>query len=164
MRVSECRSYHSRTINRTLLRMPDGKSIFKMYFIDIVGRPERARYEWGQGSFPMTEFENLFCRCSFEGIGFVTAFPHITKVFRFAPSMETVLHVSAYNTRDLSQLNLGREEGYMEFACYAEAVIAADEYRAWAQSANVMEYLQFLCVFDDGPIADQSKLRGYWNG
>jgi len=144
--------------------MADGLSVFKVYYLSLIGRTERARYEWGQSTFGTTDFEALFQRGTFEGVGFVTAFPHITKVFRYAPTMETVLHVTAFNTRDLSPLNLGREEGYMEFACLAEAVIAADEYRAWANALTVGDYLRSHSPFKDGPIIDPAKLFRYWDG
>jgi len=164
MQISGCRTYHSQTEGRALLRMADGLSVFKVYYLSLIGRTERARYEWGQSTFGTTDFEALFQRGTFEGVGFVTAFPHITKVFRYAPTMETVLHVTAFNTRDLSPLNLGREEGYMEFACLAEAVIAADEYRAWANALTVGDYLRSHSPFKDGPIIDPAKLFRYWDG
>jgi len=65
-----------------------------------------------------------------EGIGFVTAFPHITKVFRFGPEAETAMNVCAWDTRSMAPIGLGRSQGYVEFACLAEAAIAADEYNA----------------------------------
>ena len=67
----------------------------------------------------------MLSRAAVKGIGFVTAFPHVTKVFRFAPSAETVLHVRAFHTADLTPMELARENGYLEFACYAEAALAA---------------------------------------
>lgn len=164
MQISDCRTYHSLTEARALARMPDGRSVFKMYYISIIGRADRARFEWSQSPFGPADFEASFQRGTFEGVGFVTAFPHITKIFRFAPSMETVLQVTAFNTRDLSPLNLGREDGYMEFACFAEAMIAADEYRAWAQALTVSDYLRAVSPFKDGPIVDSAKLKRYWAG
>lgn len=144
------------------MTMPDGQSVFKIYYISIIGRDDPARYEWGQGPFTMEDFEEVLRNSGMEGIGFVTAFPHIAKVFRFAPSMETVVHVRAYNTRDWVPMNLGREDGYVEFACYAEAAIAADEYRAWACADSVVDYLRFHSSFDDGPIKNNAKISGYW--
>ena len=164
MHVSACRLYHSRLAGRSLLRMADGQSVFKMYYVSLTGRAERGRYEWDQSPFGIGDFEALFQRGTFEGVGFVTAFPHITKVFRFAPSMETVLHVTAFNTRDLSPLNLGREEGYTEFACLAEAVIAADEYRAWASALSVSDYLRSHSAFKEAPVVDAAKMKRYWEG
>jgi hypothetical protein len=42
------------------------------------------------------EFEEAFRESGAEGIGFVTAFPHITKVFRFAPSAERVADLKEF--------------------------------------------------------------------
>jgi hypothetical protein len=55
-----------------------------------------------------------------------------------------------------------RGDGSREFACYAEAVIAADEYRAWARVATVEEYLAFRCDKTDFPVASNTKLAVYW--
>ena len=161
MKVVPCRSYHSRTVGRTTVRMPDGKSVFKVYYISIVGRDEPSRYEWSHARATRDQFEEDLRRLGPEGVGFVTAFPHITKVFRFAPAMETVLHVRAFNTADLAELKLDRDDGFVEFACYAEAAIAADEYRAWARAAAVEAYLDFFSDFNDGPVASCGKLREY---
>jgi hypothetical protein len=141
-----------------LVRMPDGKSAFKIYYISIIGRDEPARFDWGRCAQTPAAFEALLARSGWEGVGFVTAFPHITKVFRFAPSMETILHVKAFHTGDLSPMSLEREDGFVEFACYAEAAIAADEYHAWAKAATVEEYLQYRSPFVDGPVRSHRKL------
>jgi hypothetical protein len=162
MRIAPCRTYHSKAAGTGLVRMPDGLSVFKIYYISIIGRDEPARYEWGKGSLAPREFEELLGASAFEGVGFITAFPHITKVFRFAPSMETVLHVQAFNTRELAPLSLAREDNYLEFACYAEAEIAAEEFNAWARASSVEEYLSHISRFDDGPIVDHAKLAAYW--
>jgi len=71
-----------------------------------------------------------------EGIGFVTAFPHITKVFRFGPEAETVMNVHAWDTRSMRRsawdaLRLRRVR------LPGEAAIAADEYNAWARTRTV---------------------------
>ena len=162
MKIASCRPYHSRTVECRLCALPDGKSVFKLYFVSIVGRDEPARYEWGQNPLPPDELQRRVIAAGFEGIGFIIAFPHLMKLFRFAPSMETVLHVRAFRTQTLEPLDLSREDGAMEFACYAEAAIAADEYNAWARAASVEEYLRFTSGFADGPVADAGKLRRYW--
>jgi hypothetical protein len=161
MNVTPCRSYHSNTAAHTLLAMPDGKSVFKIYYVSIVGRDDPTKYEWGRCAVTRPAFEALVQRSGWEGVGFITAFPHITKVFRFAPAMETVLHVRAFNTADLSPLGLDREDGFLEFACYAEAAIAADEYHAWAQAATVAAYLHYRSPFVDGPVKSHRKLAEY---
>ena len=162
MQVQPCRTYHSKTISRSLVRMPDGRSAFKLYLVSIVGRANPERYEWDRAPMRPTEIEALFRASASEGIGFVIAFPHITKVFRFAPSAETVLHVRAFNTPELTTLDLAREDGHMEFACYAEAAIAAEEYAFWASAKTVEEYLARFSAFEDGPIARHDKLSAYW--
>ena len=161
MLITPCRPYHSRTVRAGLLGMPDGKSTFKAYYVSIIGRDDPAKYEWEHSPVRIDDFAAQFTATGCPGIGFITAFPHITKVFRFAPAMETVLHVQAYNTADLSPLDLSRDEGYLEFACYAEAAIAADEYHAWAKAKTVEEYLQYLSSFVDGPVKSHTKFAEY---
>jgi len=99
-----------------------------------------------------------------EGVGFVTAFPHIAKVFRFSPQAETVLDVRAVNPADLSPVNLDRGEGFVEFACLAEVLIAADEYRLRAEAHTVQEYLAGHSGFSEARVADNRKLQRYWEG
>jgi hypothetical protein len=98
-----------------------------------------------------------------EGVGFIVTFPHITKVFRFAPAMETVMHVRAFNTPDMSPIDLQRDDGFIEFACYAEAAIAADEYHLWSKSETVEEYLKTFSPFVDGPVKSSTKLAAFWH-
>jgi len=150
-------------IRKTWLRLPDKQSVFKLYFFSLIGRDEPERYEWDRSALPSAACEANLLRMAPEGVGFITAFPHLTKVFRFAPSAETLLHVRAFHTRDLTPLDLAREDNYTEFACYAEAVIAADEYRQWAGAGTVSEYLQTLSDFPDGPVASHAKLGEYVN-
>jgi len=162
MQIKPCRPYHSQTVQRDLLRLADGASVFKVYYLNIMGRDDPAQYEWEYSPLTIEDFESRLLAGDLEGVGFITAFPHITKVFRFAPSMETVLHVCAFRTADLAPLELSREDGYVEFACFAEAAIAADEYHAWAQGVDVEEYLAFRSDFDDGPVASHRKLAEYY--
>ncbi|OPZ87719.1 MAG: hypothetical protein BWY76_00329 [bacterium ADurb.Bin429] len=161
MHITACRPYHSVTVRTELVPMPDGISAFKVYYISLVGRDEPARYEWEHCSLTPAAFARRLCAAGLDGVGFVTAFPHITKVFRFAPAMETVLHVRAFSTVDLTPLNLARGEEYLEFACYAEAAIAADEYHAWAAAHTVEEYLTYFSPFTDGPVVNHAKLAAY---
>lgn len=162
MEVQRCNPYHARLGGRSLLTMGDDRSVFKLYYIDIVGRENRARYEWDHSPVDRLEFETELRAKGIEGTGFITAFPHITKVFRYAPSAETVVHVTAFNTADFSAIDLQRVAGWVEFACYAEAVIAADEYGAWAEARTVEEYLSYLSDFAYGPVVSESKLRTWW--
>ena len=50
----------------------------------------------------------------------------------------------------------------MEFACLAEALIAADEYGFWAEAATVEDYLVRWSAFKEGPIVRHDKLLRYW--
>lgn len=161
MNVASCRPYHSKMIRKTWLRLPGGPSVFKLYFFSLIGRDEPERFEWDRSPLTPAAFEVNLRNMVPEGIGFITAFPHLTKIFRFAPSNETILHVRAFHTRDLTPLDLARPENYMEFACYAEAVIAADEYRQWAGAGNVSDYLRALSDFPDGPVLSHTKLGKY---
>lgn len=160
MRITACRPYHSRTVRTELLSL-EGMSAFKLYYLSIIGRDDPGKFEWEHCPLTFAGVAARLRASDLEGIGFVTAFPHITKVFRFAPAMETVLHVRAFSTADLSPLDLGRDDGYLEFACYAEAAIAADEYHAWARAATVEEYLAAFSPFVDGPVANHAKLAAY---
>jgi hypothetical protein len=161
MKIAACRPYHARVVHRELLRIPEGCSVFKVYLISILGRDDPTRFEWAHCPLSLEQFRQRFVVLRPEGVGFVTAFPHITKVFRFAPTAETVLHVRAFRTTDFSPLDLSREDSYLEFACYAEAAIAADEYHCWAAAHDVDEYLAYSSSFTDGPVVASGKLRAY---
>jgi hypothetical protein len=95
-------------------------------------------------------------------VGLVTCFPHITKVFRFSPSNETVLDVRELDTATLQPVDAARGDGFHEFACLAEALIAADEYRAWASARSVDEYLAYRSSQADFPVVSNTKLKDYW--
>ncbi|MBN1672770.1 MAG: hypothetical protein JXR37_17130 [Kiritimatiellae bacterium] len=164
MQIQASRPYHGRIVKTGLLRLADGRSAFKLYYVSVLGRDEPARYEWAQAPTSFAALEGRLRGLGLEGVGFVTAFPHITKVFRFAPSAEIVLHVKAYDTTRMSPIDLKREDGFVEFACYAEAALAADEYRFWADAATVAEYLAGFSSFADAPIAEHAKLGAYWHG
>jgi len=162
--IKPCLPYNSRIDGRKLLRLPGGPSAFKIYYVSIPGRENPGRYDWAFSSLKPAEFEAGLAKLAPEGVGFVTAFPHITKIFRFAPSGETILHVKAFKTPGLEPLDLGRPDGYLEFACYAEAAIAGDEYGKWASAATVEDYLTFFSPFEGGGILDNTKLAAYAGG
>jgi hypothetical protein len=164
MKVAVCRPYHAQTVGRTTMQMPDGKSVFKIYYLSIIGRDKPERYEWGAAPFTRDEFESAFLRGGHEGIGFVTAFPHITKVFRYAPSVETVVDVREFHTEGMRTLDVARGDSSHEFACYAEAIIAAEEFRAWASASSVEEYLAYNSSASDFSVISHTKLAAYWQG
>ena len=162
--VPPCKSYHAVCDDRRRLDGPDGRSRFKVYFVDIIGREDPARTVWADSGMDKDRFLNdLAATEGVAGVGFVTAFAHITKVFRFGPEAETVLNVRAWETRTLTPLSLGRSDGYLEFACLAEALIAADEYRIRAAADSVAAYLRQWSDFADGPVEHADILRQYWH-
>lgn len=160
-----CNTYHAVLSGKNMARGADGRSVFKVYFVDIIGRKDPTRTVWAQSGISKDGFaKSLAATEGVEGVGFVTAFPHITKVFRFGPEAETVLNVRAWNTRDLAPLDLKRSAGYVEFACLAEAAIAADEYRFWSEAETVAAYLDRWSAWSQGPVARHDKLAAYWRG
>ena len=163
MKIVACKPYHAKRVDYRVFRMPDGRSVYKVYFLSIVGRDAPERYEWQHCGFTLDQFELEFRNGGYEGVGFVTAFTHITKVFRFSPLMETVMDVSEDDTRGLHRHDCSRGDGTHEFACYAEAMIAADEYAAWAKARTVEEYLPFLCPLNDFPVLSNIKMSEYWS-
>jgi hypothetical protein len=160
MEVLETRSYDARLTDRCLVRGQDGRSAFKLYRLDIVGREHPERYQWKASGLDPAELQRHLEL--FEGVGFVTSFPHVTKVFRFDPGAETVLIVKAFRTAGFGALDIGRPEGFVEFACLAEALIAADEYRLWAKKVTVERYLSSWSRFQAGTIQDHAKLHHHW--
>ena len=160
--VKPANPYDARISGTSLLRCPDGKSVFKVYFLDITGRQDPARCEWDRCGMPRDGVLAALSRVA-EGVGFVTAFPHVTKVFRFGPHAETVLDVRGFRTPDLSEYPLARGDGTFEFACLAEALIAADECGFWASAADVRGYLGKWSGFAAARIGDHGKLARYWS-
>ena len=161
--VKPCNTYHAILSSRELYRGADGKSAFKVYFCDIIGRKDPARTVWALCGMTKPDFlRRLGGAESAAGVGFVIAFPHIAKVFRFGPEVETNCHVRAWSTPEMKPLDLTRGEGYVEFACFAEAAIAAEEFAHWAAAKSVEEYLTRWAVSADWPVARNDKLLEYW--
>ncbi len=162
--ISPCNPYHAVVRDHEMWHGRDDKSVFKLYYVDIIGRANPERTEWDKCATTREALREALDRTpGAQGVGFITAFPHITKIFRFGPEAETVLNVRAWNTVDMSDIDLGRSDGYVEFACLAEAALAADEYRFWAQAASVEAYLKEWSTYRDGPVLCQSKLAQYWS-
>ena len=161
MEIAPCRTYHAVTSSVNLIEIPHRKSAFKIYYLSIIGRDKPEVYEWEHCTLTKDEFESTLITSSQEGVGFVTAFPHITKNFRFAPEMETVLDISEFDMERLMGKDCSREGGYHEFACYAEAIIAAEDYHAWAKAETVSNYLAYRCSTTDFPVSSNSKLAEF---
>jgi hypothetical protein len=161
--VQPCDGYVARPSGRAVYT--SGAHAFKIYYLDVVGRTRAEQYEWDRcGRSRQTLLAGLE-RAGVEGVGFVCAFPHIAKVFRFAPSTETTLHVRAFRPADFADLELARADGYTEYACLAESVIADGEYRLWARADSVDAYLREWIDMAEVAIADPGKLaRRYGSG
>ena len=164
MQIAACRTYHAQTVGQSLLRMPDGISAFKVYYLSVIGRDRPELFEWQRSPRTQNQFEQEFLAGGHAGIGFVVAFPHVTKIFRFSPGAETILDVREFHTEGMRQMDCARGDGYHEFACYAEAVIAADEYHAWAKAATVEAYLASRSAAADFPVGSNTKLAAFWKG
>jgi len=158
--IKPCNSYAARPSGTNVYR--NGKSVLKVYYVDIYGREQPERFEWDRCGRSRDSVLEGLASVNAEGIGAVAAFPHITKVFRFAPTAETIMHVRGYWTPDFSEVDLQREEGFIEFACYAEAIIAADEYRFWAESETVEQYLENWSNWSDAPVVNCRKMALYF--
>ena len=163
MEVADCQDYRGTCDDRICLAMPDGRSRFKVYFLSVIGRQQPDLFEWGACDDTPNAFKSRLLDSDFRGIGFITAFPHITKVFRYSPQVETVVDVRYLDTQSFESISGDRGDGYYEFACYAEAVIVSDEYDAWAVAQTVPEYLQNFSPSSDYLIASPGKLSAYWN-
>jgi hypothetical protein len=100
--------YSSRVV-RTQLFRPAARTIFKLYFVSLVGRAQREKYEWGLAAYGIDAFLAQLPGRSLQGVGFITAFPHITKVFRFGPAPETNLHAAAFATPTWEKIALERK-------------------------------------------------------
>ena len=163
--VKPCRTYHAKISGRELLRGGDDKTALKIYYVDIIGRPPPSRTVWANCGLTQEAFIKRFgATDGVDGIGFVTAFPHITKLFRFGPENEICMNVRAWDTKTMADIDLSRSQGFVEFACLAEAALAADEFAFWAESETVEDYLARWSNYADGPIASNSKLLSYWEG
>jgi hypothetical protein len=162
MNITPCQTYHACMAGQSIVRMPDGKSIFKIYYLSLTERNNPEQYDWKRALLTPAGFEDALKKNPLEGIGFITAFPHIAKIFRFSPHAETVLDVMELQTSTLERINIDRGGGTHEFACYAEAVIAAAEFESWARAKTVEEYLSTRCEIVDLTIADNAKLAKYW--
>ena len=163
--IGRCSTYHALVPDRDTFRGPDGKTVFKVYYVDIIGRKDPSRTVWDLCGLEKADFlQSLAGAEGVEGIGFITAFPHITKAFRFGPGAEIVINVRAWNTKDMTDIDLARSQDYVEFACLAEALIAADEFCFWAEADSVDKYLSQWSACTDAPIVRNDKLRQYWRG
>ncbi|MBM4085781.1 MAG: hypothetical protein FJ272_13415 [Planctomycetes bacterium] len=162
VKVKKCLPYTSKVVGRTLLKVDETKAAFKVYFVDIVGRAERQRYEWALCGATQEDFLARLKARRPEGVGFVTAFPHITKIFQFGPSPETNLYTRSFDTKTFEEKRLDYAEGATEVACAAEALILAQEFRFWLDAESVEAYLAKLADAGDASFRNCAKLAAYY--
>jgi len=160
--IKEASPYAGRIAGRELLRGADGLSAFKVYFLEITGRSDPSRTEWAACGLRREDTLRDLASRAPEGIGFAIMFPHVTKLFRFSPDAEIVMDVMGFRTPGMEAWSLSRPEGWVEFACLAEALIAADEFRFWAECPDVPRYLDRWSGFIEARIAEHGKMRRHF--
>jgi hypothetical protein len=141
--------------------MPDGRSRFKVYFLSLIRKEPSHLFDSQSCDDTPDYFDNRLVNSGIQGVGFITTFPHITKIFRYSPRAETIVDVRCLDTRSFEGISSDRGEGYSEFACYAEAVIVADEYPAWAAAKTVPDDLEVFSTSTDYPFTWPGKLDTY---
>jgi hypothetical protein len=159
--IARCQPYAARPAGRAVYE--NGPHAFKVYFIDITDRAHPERYEWDRCGRERDSVMAGLKRAGVEGVGFVCAFPHIAKVFRWGPESETVLHVRAFQPASFAELDLARSDGYGEYACLAESVIGDAEYRLWAEARSVPEYLARWVNWAAVAVVDEAKLARHYH-
>ncbi len=162
MKFASCSSYCAVVEDCQVVRHNDGQSVFKVYFCSINGREQSERYEWPKCPLSQSSFLNQLKNSKYQGVGFVTAFPHIGKIFLYPPQNEILQYVEAFKPESFAIAPLQRDNDFLEFACLAEAVIAAREFVFWSESESVEEYLSQIGEFPPLPIRRKDKLRQYW--
>ena len=163
VKVKKGKPYTSKVCGATTVRFDDTQSAFKVYFVDIVGRDDPSRCEWAHCGQTHAQFIERLKELAPEGIGFVTAFPHITKIFQFGPSPETNLYTHAYKTSTFEELPLDYS-GATEVACAAEALILAEEFKSWLAAQTVDEYLGMATEAGDAAFANHEKMYQRFGG
>lgn len=159
--MSKTQSYTSH-VNEKFLLTISKTAVFKIYFVDILNREQKNKYVWEYAEITKKDLLNGIEKLHPQGIGFIIAFPHVFKIFRFGPSIETNLYSIAYNPKTMERLTL-QEEGWLELGCLAEIEISFDEFTFWATSPNVEDYLLNFSSKGNGSILDHSKLFNYTN-
>jgi hypothetical protein len=153
--IPESPQYTSEPAGTALLNV-DGKFYFKLYFLQILGRAQRSRYEWASATRSKAQTVAQLKAQGIGGVGFVCIFPHITKVFFFGSSgecRETNLYIRAFGGDPLQPISLEYGEG-IEIACAGEMDIASKEFALWQRCASVEEYLDefvnpSICSFEN---------------
>ncbi|UCF99329.1 MAG: hypothetical protein JSV89_07255 [Spirochaetaceae bacterium] len=147
--------YTSEPAGTAVFRL-DEKSQFKLYFLQIIGRVDRSRYEWATARRSKEQTIVQLRAHSLRGIGFACVFPHIAKVFFFGSSQghrETNLYVRAFGGDPLQPISLEYGES-MEIACAGEMDVASKEFALWQRCSTVEQYLEefvspSICCFEN---------------
>ena len=135
---------------------------FNVYVLSVIEREQPHVFDWQSYDYTPADFENRV-NSGIRGLGFITGFPGITKIFRYPSQIETVVDVGCFDVRLFEGVSSDRGEGYYEFACYAKAVIVADAYHAWPNAKTAPDYLKFFSTSTDPPFAWPGKLATYLN-
>ena len=154
--------YNSEPSGTAMLRVA-GQAHFKLYFLQIVGRTDRSRYEWSEALRSKEQTVAQLEAHSLRGVGFACIFPHITKVFFFGSAegyRETNLYVRAFGGDPLRPISLEYGE-CLEVACAGEMDIASKEFTLWQRCSTVEEYLgEFIAPSRCG-FASQKSCRPF---
>ena len=157
--VKPVQPYTARPAGTARLERADG-SAFKVYYFDIVGRPEREKYEWALSARTKEQALEQLREAGVSGVGVIVLFPHIAKVFFFGECAETVLYAEAYRDDPFAPSALDYARG-VEIACAAEMDVAAKEFELWRRSETVEDYLaEFVAPVECG-FASHTKLHAY---
>lgn len=151
--------YKSRVNMKILLKLSEN-SVFKVYFLDILNRDNREKYEWKYSINSPNKFLDKIKELNPVGIGFIIVFPHIFKIFRFGFETETNLYYKSFNTLTMEEINL-RKDSWIEMSCLGEIAIANEEFNFWAQKATVESYLELFSKSSEEEIKNHTKLNQY---
>ena len=130
---------------------------YKVYFADIAGRAQPELYEWEASGLAQADVIASIAAMGLKGVGFAISFPHITKIYRFN---RTNIDVRAFTTPDMRPMSLDRGEGFCEFACLAESIIANAEFLAWAAAPDVESWFEQWVEWVPAGFANPGKLDG----
>ena len=158
-------TYTSEAVKTDLLST-GGKSLLKLYFLQILDRTERSKYEWNFNARSKEEVVFQLQAQGIDGVGFACIFPHIVKVFLFGSSdgcYETNLYVRAFRGDPLESTSLEYGSG-MEIACAGEIDIAAKEFALWRRCRSVEEYLDSFVEPERCGFENHQKLKVFLGG
>lgn len=151
--------YTSRLVGTDMLELADG-SAFKVYWLDIAGRSEPEKYEWGASGRGQAAALSQLREAGVSGVGFICLFPHIAKVFFFGESLETNLYAQAFRGDPFRLSGLDGPRG-VEIGCAAEVDIAGKEFVLWRAAATVEGYLATFASAEACGFENHAKLREY---